>query len=380
MEIYGRGTKSGIFAQGIVPNSVKGIAHNFLIAFVALILTWIIGGPRIDIEFKTAFLIGAFLFLAFLVLVFFSAYSVPPYNQTGKKEFVGPYRYIRHPTCAAIVYLLNPALAIIFRSWLYFLACVVIYFVWKSLVEKEEINIAKEVGNKYNQYRLDTNLFFPSLYSISRLLYFFFIGASVFVVVFVALNFSALSFRYVGWKGSGGLPSSVSTKSEANVSQDGGNTIKIASFEVNETIYDKPDSIVIEKIGVDAPLIYAQSTDQRELNQDLNNGVVIYPGSDLPGQIGNFFLTGHSSVYPWNKTIYGRVFATLDKLETGDMVVVYLQKHKYEYRITNKYTTAPKDVRLVHPTDRAKITLMTCWPIGTNLKRLIIEGVLTNSH
>jgi len=62
------------------------------------------------------------------------------------------------------------------------------------------------------------------------------------------------------------------------------------------------------------------------------------------------------------------------------MVVVYLQKHKYEYRITNKYTAAPKDVRLIHSVSEAKITLMTCWPIGTNLKRLIIEGVLTNSH
>jgi LPXTG-site transpeptidase (sortase) family protein len=361
-----------------------------LIAFIALAFTWIFGGPKIDIEFKTAFLIGAFLFLAFLALVFFSAYSVPPYKQTGGKEFVGPYRYIRHPICAVIVYLLNPALAIIFRSWLYLLACILIYFVWKSIAESEEIATAKKIGKEYGQYRLGTNLFFPDLYSISRPLFFFLMGATVFVVVFVFLNYSSLSFRYIGWREDDSLPVDVNVESVTNVEQDIGNTIEANPLEVNErvgnavavneAVYDKPNSIVIEKIGVNAPLIYAQSTDQKELNRSLNNGVVIYPGSDLPGQNGNLFLTGHSSVYPWNKTIYGRVFAALDKLETGDVVIIYLQQRKSEYRITNKYTAAPKDVRLIHLTDEAKITLMTCWPIGTNLERLIVEGVLTNSH
>jgi sortase A len=108
--------------------------------------------------------------------------------------------------------------------------------------------------------------------------------------------------------------------------------------------------------------------------------VAIYPGSVPSGQIGNFFLVGHSSVYPWDKTKYGQVFAALDKLKIGDTAVIYLQRRKYEYKITNKYTVAPKDIRLVHPASEAKITLMTCWPIGTSLKRLIIDGVLTDTY
>lgn len=369
MQIQSQDTKSGIFAMGIV--------YNFLIAFVALILTWILGGPKIDIEFKTASLICIFLFIVFLALIIFSIYSIPPYrqNQKGKKQIVGPYKYIRHPIYATIIYLLNPSLAIIFRSWLYLLACIVIYFVWKSLAEDEEVVVAREFGEVYGQYRLTANLLFPDLCSISRLLYFFFIGILIFIGVFVILNFSSLSFRYVSWKGGDGLSVTAPIKGEANVNRDVGNTIAAGSSEASEAVYDKPDSIVIKKIGLTAPLIYARSTDQRELNQDLNNGVVIYPGSDPPGQIGNFFLTGHSSVYPWNKTIYGQVFAAIDKLEIGDTVAIYLQQHKYEYRITNKYT-ASKDIRLIHPANEAKITLMTCWPIGTDLERLIVEGRL----
>ncbi len=359
----------------------KGVAYNFVIAFLALVLTWIFGGPKIDIEFKTALLICAFLFIAFLALMIFSPYSAPPYAHPKKKRITGHYKYIRHPNYAAIIYLLNPALAIIFRSWIYLLGCIVIYFIWKTVAEDEEVATAREFGEVYSQYRLTANLLFPDLYSISWLLYFFFIGTSVFIAVFVVLNFSSLLFRYVSWeKKSDGLPTAASENDEVKANQDSGNKgenkIAVGFPAASEARYDKPDSIVIEKIRLNAPLIYAQSADQRELNQDLNSGVVIYPGSDQPGKIGNFFLTGHSSVYPWNKTIYGQVFAAIDKLEIGDTAVIYLQQHKYEYKITNKYTVTPKDVQLVHPTNEAKITLMTCWPIGTNLKRLIVEGKL----
>lgn len=357
----------------------KGIVYNFLIALVALILTWLLGGPKMDIELKTALSISSFLFIVFLALMVFSLYSVSPRERLGAggKSITGPYKYIRHPACAAIIYFFNPALAIVFRSWLYFLSCVIIYFVWKYLVENGEVAAAKELGEGYQQYRLDTNLFFPDIYSINQPFYFLSVGFLIFAVVFIALNFSSLSFRYVSWDRSNDFSattvSGVAQNEEAN-------QLPEPSSPAREEVYDKPDSIVIEEIGLNAPLIHAQSSEQKELNRDLNSGVVIYPGSDPPGQIGNFFLTGHSSVYPWNKTIYGRVFAALDKLEIGDTVVIYLQRHKYEYRITNKYTAASKDIRLVHPADEAIITLMTCWPIGTNLKRLVAEGVLTNSH
>jgi len=140
--------------------------------------------------------------------------------------------------------------------------------------------------------------------------------------------------------------------------------------------YEKPDSVVIEKIGLTAPLIFSQGKTQKEIEADLNKGVVAYPGSVLPGEIGNLFVTGHSSVYPWNHSAYGKVFAALDKLETGDRVIVYYNKHKFEYKIVNKYVARPQDVQLVHPENEAKITLFTCWPIGTNLKRLVLEGEL----
>ncbi len=140
-------------------------------------------------------------------------------------------------------------------------------------------------------------------------------------------------------------------------------------------IYNKPDSIVIEKIGLEAPLVFVTGTSQKELDSALNRGVIVYPGSKMPDENGDFFLSGHSSTYSWNKTKYGQVFAALDRLEAGDLVIIYYGTHKYNYKVTKKYITTPDKVAVSAETSQKMITLYTCWPVGTSLKRLIVEGV-----
>src|SRR4030043_1758890 len=90
-----------------MPNLGKGITYNFLIAAFALVLTWIFKGPNIDIEFCTAVFVSAVLLALFLMII---AWSI-----VRKNNDQGPHKYIRHPLYAAIVFLLNPAVAIYFR-------------------------------------------------------------------------------------------------------------------------------------------------------------------------------------------------------------------------------------------------------------------------
>lgn len=130
-------------------------------------------------------------------------------------------------------------------------------------------------------------------------------------------------------------------------------------------------------MGLTAPIIFSAAKTDNELDNDLNKGVIIYPGSVMPGENGELFLTGHSSVYPWNKTQYGKVFAALDKLEKGDIVTVNYNNKQYNYVIKSKHISLPKDVAL-QSASKPTLTLMTCWPIGTSLKRLIVEGELVN--
>ena len=112
--------------------------------------------------------------------------------------------------------------------------------------------------------------------------------------------------------------------------------------------------------------------------QELENGVVRYPGSAKPGEEGNAFIFGHSSNNVWESGDYNDVFALLDHVTYDDEVVVYYGQEKYTYKIEAKDVISPGDVSVLqsNPEDTSSITLMTCWPIGTTLNRLVLTGKL----
>jgi len=337
----------------------QAIFYNFLIAALALVLTWIFGGPKIDIEPKTALAISSILAIAFFCVIIFGL------NAKRKKRIENDdwHRTIRYPVYSAIVFFLNPALAIIFRSWLLVLAIIPLYFIWGNVARSKDLTLSKEQGNKHREYRMSTSMLLPKI--MNKYLLLLIIGLIIFTAIFIALNFSSLCLRYVRWD-------KKQPRAERVFNLMPGRLPLAEKVE----LYNEPDSIIISKINIRAPLIFAQSDEQKELDADLDKGVVAYPGSVSPGEIGNLFLVGHSSSFPWSKTQYGQVFAKLDKLEKGDRVVIFYNQRKFEYEIENKYLVSPKDLKLVHPDDYSKITLSTCWPIGTDLKRLVAEGKL----
>ena len=139
--------------------------------------------------------------------------------------------------------------------------------------------------------------------------------------------------------------------------------------------------IIIPRIGKNIPLIdivntHVDGSDELEdiFMDELEDGVVRYPGSGKPGQWGNAFIFGHSSNFPWMKWNYNDVFALLDHVVYWDEVIVYYNQKKYVYKIYGKEVIRPGNVSVLHSDDKqdSQITLMTCWPIGTTLNRLIV--------
>ncbi|MDD5624098.1 MAG: sortase, partial [Candidatus Peribacteraceae bacterium] len=142
--------------------------------------------------------------------------------------------------------------------------------------------------------------------------------------------------------------------------------------------------LIIPKLDLNVPLITPSY--QALLNEDwaqvetdiqeaLQMGVVHYPGTARPGQAGNFFVTGHSSYYPWADGRYKTVFARLGALEVGDEYWVYYGGDKHRYVVTNKEEVKPTNVDVLdQPVDRRIGTLMTCTPVGTTLRRLILTA------
>jgi len=72
-----------------------------------------------------------------------------------------------------------------------------------------------------------------------------------------------------------------------------------------------------------------------------------------------------------------------EKLEAGDEIIIESTGDKFTYLVENKETLYPTDVNPLEETkptflNESTMTLMTCTPPGTKLKRLLIHAVKIN--
>jgi len=137
------------------------------------------------------------------------------------------------------------------------------------------------------------------------------------------------------------------------------------------------NTLFIPKIGVQAPIVFATSRNQDEINQLLLEGVVHYDKTALPGKKGNVFITGHSSYYWWSDGKYNNVFSILDKLVEGDTIYLNYDYKRYAYQVVSLKVVSPDDVSVLEQGNDYTLSLMTCTPVGTNYKRLIVKAKQT---
>lgn len=149
--------------------------------------------------------------------------------------------------------------------------------------------------------------------------------------------------------------------------------------QIGQKVITKDNKIVIPKINVDAPIVFPTLADNKTILEAIKNGVAHYPGTALPGRAGNAFFTGHSSYYWWSGGQYNRIFTLLDKLRANDLVYIYYEGNEYVYKIKDSIVVLPSQTEVLNPTAGATVSLMTCTPVGTNLKRLIVRGDLISS-
>ncbi len=139
--------------------------------------------------------------------------------------------------------------------------------------------------------------------------------------------------------------------------------------------------IVIEKINANARVLAdIDPADERAYVQALQSGVAEARGSTKPGQNGNLFIFSHSADAPWNIVRYNAVFYLLRELEKGDRILVYYQGKRYDYIVFDKSVVEPSDISFLNNRyDKPVLTLQTCDPPGTLVKRLIVRAQLLGS-
>lgn len=136
--------------------------------------------------------------------------------------------------------------------------------------------------------------------------------------------------------------------------------------------------LIIPKINVDVPVMYDVGNDYSSQMAAMAKGVAQFaiPGADShPGQIGNTVIAGHSSNDLLDNGDYKFIFVQLDKLNTGDTIYANYNSKRYTYIVTKKEVVKPTDVsKLVYPTNKPVLTLLTCTPIGTATSRLLVTA------
>ena len=153
----------------------------------------------------------------------------------------------------------------------------------------------------------------------------------------------------------------------------------LSSKPILLTPVNKEFSLVIEKIGVNVPVVRdVIVTNEDAYINSLKNGLAHAATSPYPStDPGNVYIFAHSSVNFWRLGKYATAFNLLRKLEPGDKVHVFYDDQDFVYEVFNKevrkgWDTYPIKRKTIEPI----LTLQTCDPPGTTLNRMVVTARL----
>lgn len=118
--------------------------------------------------------------------------------------------------------------------------------------------------------------------------------------------------------------------------------------------------ISIPKLGVDEPLLEGIRL------TTLDNGPGHWPGTAMPGQVGNVVVAAH-------RTSHGAPFRDIDQLVPGDVVQFTTEAGVIDYTVTGTQIVQPDAIWIVDPTDTPTATLFACHPPGSTRQRIVVN-------
>jgi sortase A len=158
----------------------------------------------------------------------------------------------------------------------------------------------------------------------------------------------------------------------APVAVDYGNPV-VAAVPGNATAFAV---LYVPRFGADYHRSIAEGTGHDVLNSN-RLGIGHYPGTQMPGEIGNFAVAAHRSAF-------GGGMHLINELQLGDAIYVQTADGYYTYRYRDTEYVAPSQVQVLAsvpnypdgiPVDRI-ITLTSCNPLYSTAERIIAYGVL----
>ena len=118
--------------------------------------------------------------------------------------------------------------------------------------------------------------------------------------------------------------------------------------------------------GIAIPRIDVMQTLYRGVTlPTLDKGVGWWPGTAMPGQVGNVVLGGH-------RTSKKKPFRNIDQLQPGDEILLSSADGDFVYIVDRTFIVEPTDVWIIDQTTDATLTLFACHPPGSTRERIVV--------
>lgn len=227
----------------------------------------------------------------------------------------------------------------------------------------------------FTQKQQKTNLFEVFFNIASKAIVFL----TILFIVFIGINFYAIKDNFDYWYKNDFEEQTVAP--DVNSALEPGTTVlkninnttnkKVETNKINlPQIAD--NSISIPVLNLTSPITWRVNNTTKEVSSNLEKGVIQVNGTALPGEKGNVYITGHSSNYLWTTGDYKSIFSVINRLVAGDLVYVNYGGTVYVYKVYDQKVVAKDDLSIMAKTNDSRLSLVTCWPLGTSLKRMVV--------
>lgn len=125
-------------------------------------------------------------------------------------------------------------------------------------------------------------------------------------------------------------------------------------------------TLEIPAIGVSQPLFEGVTLTA------INRGPSHWPGSAMPGELGNVVVAGH-------RTTHSRPFWDLHLLEPGNELIFTIDGERFVYELTSTEVVQPEGIHIIEQRYAHTATLFACHPRGSARQRLVGNFTLVDT-
>src|SRR5205085_4015146 len=98
-----------------------------------------------------------------------------------------------------------------------------------------------------------------------------------------------------------------------------------------------------------------------------------WPGTAMPGQVGN-------TVFPGHRVTHDHPFFDIDLVQIGDNVIFTNDAGKFTYQVTQTLIVNADETWIADPTDSPTMTIFGCHPKHSAKQRYVVKGALVKSE